>query len=352
MRVARKRAWLANVHPWPRRIRIGGFDVDWKAKVAVQFCLAHVPGGERLNYALQTLRKSRSRAKTRARVIKLAEMIALVRRYVELDGASVVEAGTGWDAINAIMLALLGAKTVYTFDHVWHVRHAEVAKVIEAIQDSLDEIAVASSLPITTLRERVGLMASASSLDRLFQSTGIAYMAPGDAAHTALPDASVDLFYSYAVLEHVPDEVVGALTEESRRVLKRDGVAFHAIGEHDHYVDFDGSISKVNFLQYPEWAWKLFVKNGISYHNRMREKQFLDLFASYGAHVKFLRSFVDDRDLDALKTMKVDRRFSGMSARELAINRTEVIFGFESEVGSDRIAATPARDHAHAATAR
>ena len=325
--------------------------VDWKAKVAVQFCLAHVPGGERLNYALQTLRKSRSREKTQARVVKLAEMIALVRRFVELDGASVVEVGTGWDAINAIMLSLLGANTVYTFDHVRHVRRAEVAKTIEAIQDSLDEIAVATSVPVPTLRKRVRLMASASSLDSLFQSAGIAYRAPGDAAQTALPDASVDLFYSYAVLEHVPDEVVGALTRESRRVLKRDGVAFHAIGEHDHYVDFDATISKVNFLQYPEWAWKLFVKNGISYHNRMREKQFLDLFTSHGAHVRFLRSFVDDRDLDALTTMKIDRRFSGMSAHELAVNRTEVIFGFASEMGKLAVAET-VRDHAHAAAAR
>jgi SAM-dependent methyltransferase len=332
-------------------IPVEDLDVDWRAKVAVQFCLAHVPGGERLNYKLQTMRKSRSREKTRARVVKLAEIIALVRQFVELDEATVVEVGTGWDAINSIMLTLLGAKTVYTFDHLRHVRLPEVVNVLDAIQDSLDEIATASSLPRATLHERVSLMASASSLEDLFQSTGIVYKAPGDAAHTALPGGSVDLFYSYAVLEHVPDEVVGTLTQEARRVLRRNGVAFHAIGEHDHYVDFDSSISKVNFLQYPEWAWKLFVKNGISYHNRMREKEFLEVFASYGASIKFVRNFVDDRDLDALKTMKVDARFVGMSPRELAINRTDVILGFDPEPAGEFTAGV--RDHTyHNATQR
>jgi hypothetical protein len=63
----------------------------------------------------------------------------------------------------------------------------------------------------------------------------------------------------------------------SKTCVETERVAFHAIGEHDHYIDFDSSISKGNFLQYPEWAWKLFVKNGISYHNRMREKESLDI---------------------------------------------------------------------------
>jgi len=320
-------------------------------KVAIQFCLAHTPGGERLNYTLQNLRGSRSTEKTRARVVKLAEMIALVRQFVDLDGATVIEVGTGWNAINPIMLSLLGAGTVHTFDHVRHVRQTEVMHVIQSIQDSLDEIASASSIPLPTLRERVGSMASASSLDSLFGAAGIVYRAPGDAAHSSLPDASVDLFYSYAVLEHVPDQVVDALTIEAKRVLKRSGVAFHAIGEHDHYVDFDDSISKVNFLQYPEWAWNLFVKNSISYHNRMREKQFLDIFASYGAQVKFLRSFVDERDVDALKTMKVDHRFLGMSPRQLAVNRTEIVFGFESVLDSNRLAADCPDEFTGASTA-
>ena len=311
--------------------------MDWKVKVAIQFCLAHTLGGERLNYALQNLRGSRSREKTNARVVKLAEMIALVRQYVALDGATVVEVGTGWNAINPLMLSLLGAHTVYTFDHVRHIRYSEVKHVIESIQDSLEEIARASSLPIATLRERIALIASASSLADLLRSARIVYRAPGDAAHTGLSSESVDLFYSYAVLEHVPDEVVNALTIEARRVLKKTGVAFHAIGEHDHYVDFDSAISKVNFLQYPEWAWKLFVKNRISYHNRMREKQFLGVFHLHGAQVRYLRSFVDEHDVDALKTMKIDRRFIGMSSRELAVNRTEVVFGFGSDRNADGV---------------
>src|SRR5207249_3065951 len=104
---------------------------------------------------------------------------------------------------------------------------------------------------------------------------------------------------------------------------------FHAIGLHDHYSGFDKRVSKVNFLKYPEWLWKFFVKNRISYHNRLREKQFLSIFESYGAKVEDIRNKIDPADLKRLETMKVNKYFAGMKAEELAVTYSEVMCSFK-----------------------
>lgn len=136
----------------------------------------------------------------------------------------------------------------------------------------------------------------------------------------------MDLVYSHAVLEHVPEETIHAIALESRRVLRPGGLAFHFIGPFDHYASVDKSISMVNFLQYPEWKWKLLVKNKISYHNRLRAKEFVQIFSPYGAEVLVVRDTIEPSDLEALKTMKIDVRFAGMTQEELAVSRSEVLY--------------------------
>lgn len=138
----------------------------------------------------------------------------------------------------------------------------------------------------------------------------------------------MDLVYSYAVLEHVPERVAVDLTGESRRILKPGGRVYHAIGLHDHYVSASRNISKVNFLQYPEWLWAFFVKNKFSYHNRLREKQFLDIFEAYGAQIEWIKHEIDPADLQALQNMNIDKRFAGMTHEELAVTYSEIILSF------------------------
>jgi ubiquinone/menaquinone biosynthesis C-methylase UbiE len=156
----------------------------------------------------------------------------------------------------------------------------------------------------------------------------IIYHAPGDAIKTGLEDNSVDLVYSYAVLEHVPKKAIHDITIESKRILKNSGFNYHVIGLHDHYVNFDKKITKVNFLKFPEWLWAFFVYNKISYHNRLREKQFLELWEQYGAKINWIENKMDQKDLDALKKMKIDKSFESMSLEEIAVYKTEVIFSF------------------------
>ena len=207
-----------------------------------------------------------------------------------------------------------------------HLRFALARRAAEELERAIPTVSLATSVEESLLRRRLEPIKSAGTLDELLNSAHIVYKAPGDACQSGLPDKCIDLFYSYAVLEHVPEKVVAGLAEESRRVLKPCGVAFHSIGLHDHYNTY--GVSKVNFLRYPEWAWKFFVKNRISYHNRMREKEFLSIFQNNGAHILDVRHDIDPADLQLLQNMKVDKRFNGMTPEELAVSHSEIIYSF------------------------
>lgn len=300
----------------------------WKLKVLLQFILALLPGGERLNYLLQVLNKSHSPEQTVRHFTTLAEKIKLVGEHVCLEGSTVLEIGTGWDAISAILFSLMGTKICYTYDHLPHVRFKLVRQIISQIEEQIRTIHLITSVPESVLMNRLMRLKHANNLKELFKAGNIIYMAPGDAARTGLEDNSVDLIYSYAVLEHVPENIINDIIIESERILKKKGKAYFAIGLHDHYSCFDKKISKVNFLQYPEWLWAFFVKNRISYHNRLREKQFTDIFKSHGAKIEWISNKTDPSDLDVLKTMKTDTRFAGMTHKELAVHYSELILTF------------------------
>jgi hypothetical protein len=300
----------------------------WKLKVLTQFVLAHMPAGEKLNFVLQNLKGSHSPERIGERIFELVEILNFISQSKKLDNGIVAEIGTGWVPLNTLLLYLLGARAIYTYDHIAHVRLDLVQRAIAELEKRLTEISRLTSIPESILRDRLNRLKTAKDITSLFKSAGITYQAPGDFVNSGLPDKSVDLVYSYAVLEHVPESLVGQITAESNRILKSGGLAFHAIGLHDHYNGFDPSVSKVNFLQYPEWLWKFFIKNKISYHNRLREKQFFSIFKEGGGRIEKVRNKVDPSDLESLKTMKLDRRFQGMSPEELAVTYSEVLLSF------------------------
>ncbi len=300
----------------------------WRLKVFIQFLLAHLPGGEKMNYLLQYMIGTHSPGKKAKRVMEMIKKIQFIGQHTPIEGKIIVEIGTGWNAIGAVLFYLMGARTCYTYDHVPHARFKLIRQLVGVIENRLVEIQSIVSIPAAVLQERLSKLKTAASLQELFGRANIIYFAPGDASKTGLPGKSVDVVFSYAVLEHVPEEVIHALTVESKRILKEEGIAYHLIGLHDHYVKFSKKISKVNFLKYPEKWWAFWVKNKISYHNRLREKQFIDIFKSHGAKIESTRNETEVSDIEILKGMKIDKQFAGMTYEELAVFKTEIILSF------------------------
>jgi hypothetical protein len=298
--------------------------MHWKLKVLTQFALSRLPAGEQMNYLLQTLDGSHSDANIFRSIGTIAKRLAFLCEQRMVQGARVLEVGTGWAPLNPLLLYMLGADEIHTYDHVRHLRFSLAKRCVAALDRAISSLAATLPVDVAALHRRLEPLKCAGTLDELLARAHIIYKAPADACQSGLEDRSIDLFYTYAVLEHVSRKVVIGLAKESARVLKPSGTAFHVIGCHDHYNSC--GVSKVNFLQYPEWAWKFFVKNRISYHNRMREKEYLAIFRSYGAEIVAVRSEIDPSDVERVRHMKVDKQFEGMTAEELAVTGSVVIY--------------------------
>lgn len=298
----------------------------WKIKVLIQFVLAHLPFGEQINHWLQLLNAGDG-GKLQVRIDAIG---AGLRRLIEvrpIEGAVIVEVGTGWDALPTIMLYAAGAMRIHTYDHVRHLRADMVMAAIRKLLTDPDLLSQYLACPASLITERLGraLAACETGLSSFFAATGIVYNAPADALNTGLPDRSVDIYYSYTVLEHVPEFVAQGISREARRLVKQDGVYYAAIWLHDQYSGFDKRINAVNFLRYPEWLWALMVKNKISYMNRLRERDFLDMLEKQDAEILKVTSILNPENVQHVKSMKIDKRFANYSPEELAVTFTEII---------------------------
>jgi SAM-dependent methyltransferase len=300
--------------------------MDWRIKVTTQFLLAHLPLGWRVNFLLQLVQGSHAPEEMSRRIVEVAHRLGWMREQgVRLTGCRVVEIGTGWDAINPLLLSSLGAGEIYTFDHLAHLRFGLVHRLVTQMAQQVRELADLTGVHQEVLEQKIQAMCACRTLTEIFRVTGIRYCAPGDAANTPLASHSVDLVYTHAVYEHLPEQVIDAINREAYRILKPTGWMYHAIGLHDHYVSVDKRITKVNFLQYSERTWKMLVKNKISFHNRLREKHFFDMFVKDGFKIVTSQHDVDPDSLQALGQMQVDPMFGGLTPEELAVTFTQVL---------------------------
>jgi SAM-dependent methyltransferase len=151
----------------------------------------------------------------------------------------------------------------------------------------------------------------------MLDGLGIDYVVPFDIAD--LRDGSVDVLVSRAVLEHVRPDVLEPLLRECRRVLKPNGFMCHIIDNTDHYAHADRSINYVNFLRFEEWQWRLLTVNPFHYTNRLRHSDYRALLANAGFAIAQERTFVDNRSLQALDSMRVAPRYRDRDPADLAI---------------------------------
>src|SRR5438034_5870817 len=78
----------------------------------------------------------------------------------------------------------------------------------------------------------------------------IHYYAPGDATQSGLEADSLDLYFSVAVLEHVPEAAVNKMVREAYRTLKAGALTYHHIGLVDYKTLVDPTSNQVNLLKF------------------------------------------------------------------------------------------------------
>lgn len=97
-----------------------------------------------------------------------------------------------------------------------------------------------------------------------YNKTFIEFIEAGQDSSYRLPDESIDIIYSCAVLEHVHD--LALCFSEMTRVLRGDGIMNHQVDLRDHIF----SQKSLWFLNFSDYWFDKFFKNTGEYVNRKR----------------------------------------------------------------------------------
>lgn len=273
----------------------------WQLEAALKQGLSRVPRGPTLYRWLQR-RGGRLAAidvadywPERGRVLALAE-----GNGISPYGARILEIGTGWHPVLAIVAALRGAERVTTLDlNPWldgETLRAAATAALEIVTTADDVDARRAS----TVAQLASDAPSHADLSVALRSLDIEYLAPSDA--TALPHApaSFDLVVHSDVFEHIPPAIIRRILVESRRVLRVGGLHVARICPGDHFADRDQRITTAHHLRFSERSWRWIGGSGLAYHNRIRGGDHVRSFAETGYRVVEVHRRIDDRARAAL----------------------------------------------------
>ena len=291
--------------------------MHWKLKAAIQNTVSLLPSS--VSYATYYwVQRHFGGLRSLSPVERLVAGIDTWKRIKEqgVDPTDKVffEVGTGWAPVVPLAYWLMGARRTITIDINPYLK-------AELVRDILDHIR-ANKTDVIAL---FGALLHQKRLDDLLQFCThtdflltqfldlccIEHIAPGDAARTGLRARSIDFHTSFAVLEHVPPDVLAQILEEGNRIIRDDGLFVHRIDYSDHFSHSDKTISSINFLQYSDGRWARYAGNRYMYVNRLRHDDFLAVFQSAGHRIIAATPNVDQRALQVLRdgSLPLSERF-------------------------------------------
>jgi cyclopropane fatty-acyl-phospholipid synthase-like methyltransferase len=244
--------------------------------------------------------------------------LTMIEWLGNIAGARVLEIGTGWQPMIPILLSLAGAK-VYMADLYRLMRQDTFRAALDAIRENRDEIVAR----IRITRDEVDhATRECHDMEERLRDLKLEYLAPCDCRHLALRAGSIDVVTSRAVLEHVPPGVITDIFQEAKRILCCGGRMLHLIDHSDHWSHRDPGISAVNFLQYPDWLFRLTYINPQNYQNRLRHSEYLAMLKSTGFLLKREQGTVNSTCAAALSELQIDAQFRRFETTDLATTRS------------------------------
>jgi hypothetical protein len=305
---------------------------NWKAKAAVQDLLSLLPGSDYWNMLLQ-------RYVTRLLVLtpsRFEQKLSQCRRHLERTESatgkpwsafSVLELGTGWHPIIPMGMYLSGASVVWTVDIAsllspdrvveaagFFVRYAGSGRLAELLPSARpDRMEPLERLAAEGPRGRAP--------EELLQTVHVVPLVC-DVRRAALSDASVDLFISNCVLEHIPRNDIGDIFRTFKRLARPGAVMSHLVDMADHYADFDPSITSYNFLKYSERSWRWYNCN-LHYQNRLRLTDHREVHREAGFRI--LAEYNVQGTEAALDSVPLAAQFTHYPRQELLVTKAWII---------------------------
>jgi SAM-dependent methyltransferase len=296
--------------------------MNWKWKAAIQNACARLPRSDAVYYAIRwAWGDLHTKPDPMEMLAECARLCALLRDAgVKMDGARILEVGTGWRIDMPLGFYLAGAGSTLTLDLHRILKPAMVMAALERMRANRETVRGCFS-PVTEagrLERRLNALLSCTRFEEVLERTCTEYRAPADAAATGLPAGSIDIHVSYTVFEHIPAQALTSILREGARLLAAGGVALHHIDLSDHFAHADARIPPINFLQFSEPAWRRYAGNRFAYHNRLRPGAYEDIYRAGGHQVVRWIPSVDRRSLEALRNgFALDAAFRGAQPEAL-----------------------------------
>jgi Methyltransferase domain len=228
---------------------------------------------------------------------------------VSLEGAHVVEIGSGWLPVIPFLFRIKGASSVILTDIDPYLDDVSFGIARRYMLDNLDTIAARTGFDTERARD---FLQKAQTIGQ----AGFDYRCPFEPQ--SIGDSSIDIVYSRTVLEHIPPAVIVALLRGLAPKLKPQAIMVHDVDESDHLEHGDKSISRVNFLTLSDGIWSL-VNRCWDYQNRLRHHEFLPLFHEAGYDVVKESAWTDPKVMAVLPSLKLSPPYDQMSHKQIAV---------------------------------
>lgn len=274
--------------------------MNWKKLLVKKTIVGRLPFADNLRKRKRKIFGYLPDAENMKLTIKNYERIkdALDKSGAGIEGATILEIGSGWFPTIPILLARDGAKKVFMSDLNIHMDDITFKETVAYLKrhfpsdDYIQKITNFSSLPIE-------------------------YLAPLNASN--IRDKSIDVVTSNTVLEHIPRSDIYSLFLSLRPKVSDSGLMVHLIDHSDHFEHFDKSISRVEFLTWSEEKHALInylIKDG---ENRMRHHEYHRVFRDSGFEVINEEVDLDEKTLEEVKTLDLVYPYSKMLPEQLAV---------------------------------
>lgn len=241
------------------------------------------------------------------------------------DGKIVLELGTGWKPVIPILFFLSGSKRLILVDRQRLLDRNLMLGVLNNLLLHKAKLSSRLGIQVEDIESRLRIGVN-RSFNEILGHFNMEYLAPYNILGTILPEQSVDIIITRAVLEHIPSKTIKEIHRIFKRVLKDDGKICHVIDNSDHWEHGDKSISRLNFLRFSDHVFKLICMfNPLDYQNRLRHFEYIELLNESGFKVVCDRSQVDEEALYDLRSIKICKRYRRIPFEKLAILTSYII---------------------------
>lgn len=298
--------------------------MNWRTKAAIQRAISRLPvGSEQVYYQLQrrfgNLRNPESPLAMFCEAA--APIFAELRDYgCPVEGARVLEVGTGHRVHMPLAFYLAGASSIVTVDLHPILKPDLVMQSVAELTAHQGEITrlFQSIADPEAVAQRLRNLAEARSFPELAAIMRLQYLSPADAAATDLPDRSVDIHFSHTVFEHIPRQVLVSILREASRLVTKSGLICHHIDLSDHFSHADPSIGRINFLKFSSEQWRGIDNDRFGYQNRLRADDYAEIYKEAGQRILKWIDVVDPIALESVSNgFPLAPEYQGIEASRL-----------------------------------